>query len=67
MLKAAAMRLRARPCAKLQEFTNYMLFHAPGFNSSDGACEQGTWQRSRYDGCLWHSLGPLLLRLTLAA
>ena len=27
------------PRATPQEFTNYMLFHAPGFNSSDGACE----------------------------
>ncbi len=30
---------------RCEEFTNYMLFHVPGFNSGDGACEQGpyTW------------------------
>eukprot|EP00439_Symbiodinium_sp_Y106_P039795 s4865_g4.t2 len=42
-----------------EEFTNYMLFHAPGFNSSDGACEPthnaaaealaGAWQCGHMD------------------
>ena len=58
MLLATKILIRS---ATPQEFTNYMLFHAPGFNSSDGACEPLPEDR------FWKSLMPLTCMLLAPA